>query len=67
MHNVFIIIVIIHLSSFQNDLITFDDVSHVVHTVVACLDVIAVKDLVKRLFLWKVLVNQWEERFAYVG
>ena len=36
-------------------------------TTVANLDFIAVKDLVKRVFLGEVLVNQLEKRFFFVG
>ena len=39
-------------------IVAFDDAGHVVHTTVANLDVIAVKDLVERVFLVEVLVNQ---------
>ena len=42
-----------------------DDADQVVHTTVANVDVIAVKDLVKRVSLREVLVNRQEERFPF--
>ena len=39
-------------------IVAFDDAGHVVHTTVANLDVIAVKNLVKRVFLGEVFLGE---------